>query len=179
MNEPRMLLRVSHAAIFAALCGMVVFARLLPLDGPAGGWPPPDLIAALVIAWTIRRPDLLPVWLIAAVVFLADLALMRPPGLWSALVVLASEALRQRSRALQTLPLIWETLLAGAVLAGLVMMHWLVLAALLVQQPALWQLMLQVPLTLAVYPLVVAVLHGPLGLRKQPVPEGFGRRRAA
>lgn len=179
MTEPRTATRLFHAAVFATLCGAVIFARLLPLDGSADGWPPPDLIAALVIAWTIRRPDLLPVWLIAAMVFLADLALMRPPGLWSALVVVASEALRRRHRSLQTLPLVWETLLAGAVLALLVGIHWLVLAALLIEQPALWQLLLQVPLTLVAYPLVVAGLHGPLGLRKRPVPEGFGRRRAA
>ena len=45
----------------------------------------------------MRRPDFLPVLLIGAVVLLEDLILLRPPGLWTALVILATEFVRARA----------------------------------------------------------------------------------
>ena len=47
-----------HWALFAALAALVVLVKLLPLDQAAGGLPAPDLLLCLVLAWTVRRPDL-------------------------------------------------------------------------------------------------------------------------
>ena len=44
----------------------------------------PDLMLAFTFAWVLRRPDYVPVLLIAAIFLLEDMLLMRPPGLWTA-----------------------------------------------------------------------------------------------
>jgi len=175
MSEARLGRRIAALGAFAGLCAAALFARLLPLGTGAGGLPPPDLIAALVIAWSVRRPDLLPLWAVAVAGLAADMLLMRPPGLWAALLVVASEALRRRHGRLQTLPLTTEIALAAGLLALMVVLHWLALALLLVPQPSLWAQLVQVPVTAAAYPLVALLCRVGLGLRRRPAPEGLAR----
>ena len=94
-----------YRAGFVAIAMGLLFLRLLPLDSVAGDWPGPDLMLCLMLAWVTQRPDHLPTGLIAVVVLAEDMILMRPPGLWTALVVLATEFLRARSAA--HLPAAW------------------------------------------------------------------------
>ena len=102
----------AHRILFVVLALVFLFFRLLPLGeviAPCGpeatgcrlmAWfshmPGPDLLLCIIFAWTMRRPDYLPVLLIAAVVLLEDLIMLRPPGLWTGLVVLVSEIIRKR-----------------------------------------------------------------------------------
>ncbi|NCO16036.1 MAG: rod shape-determining protein MreD, partial [Alphaproteobacteria bacterium] len=85
-----------HRAIFVALALALFFLRLLPLGAEPGRWPGPDLMLCLILAWVQRRPDYLPAPLIALVVLTEDFLMLRPPGLWTAIVVLATEFLRGR-----------------------------------------------------------------------------------
>lgn len=163
---------------FVALAVCLVLANLLPLRTGAERWPAPDLLLCLLVAWMIRRPDLLPMTLVAAVFLWADLMLMRPPGLWAALAVLAGEWLRRRQRGLRAAPLVAEPGLLAGLMVAMVLAHWVVLTVLFVDQPRLGQQLLQVPMTVLAYPVVAMVLHWGLGLRKRPVIEGFGRSEA-
>ena len=52
----------------AALALVLIIARLLPLDTLPPRWAGPDLLLAVLLLWTLRRPRLAPVWLIAGVV---------------------------------------------------------------------------------------------------------------
>ncbi|PWR02272.1 rod shape-determining protein MreD [Meridianimarinicoccus roseus] len=174
MTDLRLSTRLAHWALFAGLAALVVLIKLLPLEQAAGGIPTPDLLLCLVLAWVVRRPDLLPVLLIAALFFLADMMLMRPPGLWAGLVVLATEWLRRRQRPLRAMPFPVECAMVGGVMTGLVLAHWGAQSLFFVQQPTLGQQLLRVPVTLAAYPPVVGLLHYGLGVRKRPAIEGFG-----
>jgi rod shape-determining protein MreD len=174
MSDLRLSTRAGHALLFAALAALVMLVKLLPLETGAEGLPAPDLLLCLVLAWVVRRPDLLPVLLVAALFFLADMMLMRPPGLWAGLVVLASEWLRRRQRPLRAMPFVVECALVGGVITAMIVAHWAVLSVLFVQQPTLGQQLLGMPVTLAAYPLVVGVLHYGLGICKRPAIEGFG-----
>lgn len=163
---------------FVALSVLLVLAKLLPLYPAAEGWPAPDLLFCMLVAWMIRRPDLLPMPVVAVVFLWADLMLMRPPGLWAAFAVLAGEWLRRRQRGLRAAPLLAEPGLLAGLMVAMILAHWAVLAVLFVDQPPLgWQL-LQVPGTVLAYPVVAMALHWGLGLRRRPVVEGFGRREA-
>lgn len=178
MMAPRVHVVVLAGLGFVALSVLMVVIKLLPLGTGAEGWPAPDLLLCLLVAWMIRRPDLLPMPLVALVFLWADLMLMRPPGLWAAFAVLAGEWLRRRQRGLRAAPLMAEPGLLAGVMVAMVLAHWAVLAVLFVGQPRLgWQL-LQVPVTVLAYPAVAALLHWGLGLRRRPVVEGFGRRAA-
>ncbi|TDL89118.1 rod shape-determining protein MreD [Meridianimarinicoccus aquatilis] len=174
MTELRLSTRLGHALLFSGLAALVVLIKLLPLNTGPRMWPAPDLLLCLVLAWVVRRPDLLPLLLVAALLFVADMMLMRPPGLWSGLVVLATEWLRRRQRPLRAMPFAVECAMIGGIIATLIVVHWAVLAVLFVQQPTLGQQLLQVPLTILAYLPVVALLHFGLGVRKQPAIEGFG-----
>jgi rod shape-determining protein MreD len=176
MTEARLTRRIVAGAAFAGIAAAMVLVKLLPLGLNAGGWPVPDLLMCLLVAWMIRRPDLLPMPLVAAVFLWADMMLMRPPGLWAALAVLAGEWLRNRQRGLRAAPLVAEPGLLVALMVAMVLAHWAVLALLFVDQPRLGQQLLQVPVTVLAYPVVAALLQLGLGLRRRPVVEGFGRR---
>jgi rod shape-determining protein MreD len=179
MTDRTALRRLSGPLIFTALCLGWLFVQLLPLGLAPGGWPGPDLMLALAMAWIIRRPEDLPVWLLAGLFLTADLLLMRPPGLWAALVLLALEALRRRQTRLRAMPLSGEFAMVAALIGGLTLANWAMLTLLLVEQPGLPAQLAQALSTLAVYPLVVGALHFGLDLRKRPVQEGFGRRARA
>lgn len=174
MSDLRLSTRLGHAVLFTGLLMLVLLVKLLPLNTGTDGFPAPDLLLCLVLAWVVRRPDLLPVLLVAALFLLADMMLMRPPGLWAGLVILATEWLRRRQRPLRAMPLVVECLMIGGVMTAMILAHWGVLALLFVQQPTLGQQLLSVPVTLAAYPFVVALLHYGLGIRKRPAIEGFG-----
>lgn len=142
-------------AIFAALCLTVIFWRLLPLDTLPRGWAGPDLIVALTFAWVLRRPEYAPPLLIAALVLLADLLFQRPPGLWAALVLIGAEALKSRAAGLRDMGFLPEWLTVAAVLVAMTLAERTILAILLVPQAPLGLSLMQVAMTVLVYPLVV------------------------
>ena len=47
----------AHRGLYAALALLMMFVRLLQLGSVAGGWPGPDVLLALTLAWALRRPD--------------------------------------------------------------------------------------------------------------------------
>ncbi len=185
MVERRQTKRVMYVALYLGLAAAVTFYRLLPLGGyDAGGglglepasdiaqglrWqdiPAPDLLLCLTLAWVVRRPDLLPAPVIALYFFIEDILLLRPPGLWALIVLLASESLRARSERLRDNAFWMEY----AQVAGLMLVMFLanraVLAIVMAPQAPLDLSLLQFLATLAAYPAVVAASHYVFGLRK-------------
>ncbi len=153
-------------ALFAGLAVLSLFWRMLPLGMGGSGLPGPDLIACLVMAWVLRRPDYMPAPLIAGVVLLEDLLLMRPPGLWALMVLLGAEFLRARQPGMRELLFAVEWAFVGMVLAAMWLVERLVLAALMVPAPALGASLVQLLVTVLAYPLVVLVSHYLLRVRK-------------
>ncbi|RBI70299.1 rod shape-determining protein MreD [Roseovarius sp. TE539] len=153
-------------AIFVGICLTLMFLRLLPLDTIPRGWAGPDLILAITFVWVLRRPEYAPPLLIAGVMLLADLMFQRPPGLWAALVVIGSEMLKSRAPGLRNLsfPAEWATV--ATLLVAIVITYRLVLSLLLVDQAPLTLNLMQLFLTLAVYPLVVMLSGAVFGVRK-------------
>jgi rod shape-determining protein MreD len=75
--------------------------------------------------------------IIVIVFLLADFLLQRPPGLWTALVVLASESLRRRRLQMTEFPFLVEWgAIAGAV-AGMVLAERVILWVLFADLPSL------------------------------------------
>lgn len=64
---------------YVAVCGALMFTRLLPLDSLPPSWAGPDLIICVTMAWMLRRPDSVPMIVIAAVALMADFLFQRPP----------------------------------------------------------------------------------------------------
>jgi rod shape-determining protein MreD len=156
----------THRALFAGIALFLMFWRLLPLPHPPGALPGPDILLCLTFAWTMRRPDYLPVLLIAGVVLLEDMLLMRPPGLWAALVVLASEFIRSRAALTRELNFGIEWILVAGLMLALLVAYRLAFVLMLLPQPGFGFALVQVLWSILCYPVVVALSRFVLDLYK-------------
>ncbi len=156
-------------AVYLALALAIIFVQLMPLDTAPPGWAPPDLLLALTLAWVARRPEFLPFSVVFCVFLLTDLLFQRPPGLWAALVVILTEAVRSRSRGLRNVPLAleWGTVATGIV--AITLANRLVLAVVMTPQAPLTLTLTQMVLTILIYPVVVGVAQLLFGLTR-PAP---------
>jgi rod shape-determining protein MreD len=165
-------------AVFLLLAVFLLFIRLLPLGNAPGSLPGPDLLLCLILAWVIRRPEFLPMPMVLIVMLAEDLILMRPPGLWTAIVVLATEFLRGRVALTRELNFLVEWMLISGVMLGMMLAYRLVLGLAFVPQPAFGFAVVQVLWSIALYPLIVGLSRLILDLRKPAMGEidNFGRR---
>lgn len=167
-----------YRGAFTFFVCVILYIKLLPLGSMAGDWPGPDILLCLIFAWIVRRPDYLPVLLVAAVLLLEDLLLMRPPGLWTALVVLAAEFIRSRVALTRELSFWAEWALVAGLMVGLLLAYRLVFAIAFLPQPAFGFALMQTLWSILCYPVVVAGSRFALDLRKPAMGEvdAYGRR---
>lgn len=144
-------------ASFVGVAALIVFAQLLPLGHVPRAWAPPDLLLAFTVAWAARRPDYVPVLLVAAVFLMTDLLFQRPPGLLTALVLILTEMLRMRAAGLRNVPFLleWATVAVGIV--AVTLGYRLVLAVVMVPQAPLALTLIQMMMTIFAYPVVVLI----------------------
>lgn len=151
---------------FALLVMVILFFHLLPLDTAPQRWAGPDLVLGFACAWVLRRPEYVPVWLLAAIFLLCDLLLQRPPGLFALLSLIGSENLRSRGRSLRdaSFPVEWITV--SIVIVAIIAANRIVMALVLVPVPGLSLSLFELGMTLLFYPLIVLVTHALMGVRK-------------
>lgn len=167
-----------HRLLFVGVAAALIFLRLLPMNSLAGHLPGPDLLLCLICAWTVRRPEYLPVLMIAGVVLLEDMLLMRPPGLWTAIVILGSEFIRSRVALTRELSFGVEWLLVAGLMLGMFLAYRLAFAVVFVPQPGFGFALVQTTWSILAYPVVVAVSRYGLDLHKPAMGEldAYGRR---
>ncbi|MCU0829260.1 MAG: rod shape-determining protein MreD [Tabrizicola sp.] len=164
--------------LFLVIALFLLFIRLLPLGSAPGALPGPDLLLCLILAWVVRRPDFLPMPLILVVILIEDLILMRPPGLWTAIVILTTEFLRGREALTRELNFVVEWVLVSGLMLGMMLAYRLILGLAFVPQAPFGFAIVQVLWSIALYPLVVGLSRLALDLRKPAMGEidSFGRR---
>ncbi|MDZ7907408.1 MAG: rod shape-determining protein MreD [Gemmobacter sp.] len=167
-----------HRGIFVAVALALIFIRLMPMGGLPGSLPGPDLLMCLILAWLLRRPDYLPALLIVAMVLLEDLLLMRPPGLWAALMLVGTEFLRSRIALTRELSFVVEWLFMAALMLAMFLGYRLILAVTFLPQVAFGYALAQVLASILFYPVVVWLSHVTLGVHKPGMGEvdEMGRR---
>lgn len=167
-----------YRTVFVAVALVILFWRLLPTGGMTDTWPGPDLLLCLTLVWVIRRPDYLPVWLIGLIFLAEDLLLFRPPGLWTALALVATEFLRSRAALTRELNFVVEWLLVAGLMVAMLLTYRLAFTVVLLPQPALGFALIQTVWSVAFYPVVVAATAMTLDLRKPATGEvdSYGRR---
>ena len=166
MAEAQTSRRVAYWTLFLGLCSLIMFVKLLPLRPGPGAIPGPDLLVAITFAWVIRRPDYIPAWLVAGVFLIEDLMLMRPPGLWAAIVVVAFEYLRNRSATVRDSTFWSEWLTVAIVITGMFLANALIMGLFVVNQPGFGLILIRMILTIAMYPIVVLLAAKSLGLKR-------------
>jgi rod shape-determining protein MreD len=166
MVDPVAAARVGFRTLFFALATLILFVRILPLSTAPGGWPGPDLLLCLTVVWVLRRPDYVPALSIAAVFLIDDLMSLRPPGLWSLIVLMGTEFLRSREAATRDLPFMLEWVLAGGVLAAMLFANRFAHAVFMIPQSGLSQVLVQFMATCLAYPVLAIVMQLCFGLRR-------------
>nr|WP_321250289.1 rod shape-determining protein MreD [uncultured Ruegeria sp.] len=161
---------VSHLwamrCLYVFLVVLVLFLHLLPLNTQPDRWPFPDVLIALTFAWVLRRPEYTPIAIVAVVMLIADLLLQRPPGLLAALVVVATNYLRSAAPGMRDIGFFGEWSSVAAVMTGIFVLNRFILSVLSVQQAAFWPTVVQLILTIAIYPLIVLISQNGMGVRR-------------
>jgi len=167
-----------HRVIFLAVALILTFVRLLPLQTTAGHLPGPDLLVCVIFAWMVRRPEYLSALMIGVVVLSEDMLLMRPPGLWAALVLIGAEFIRARSALTRELSFGVEWLLVSGVIFAVVFANRTILGLAFVDQPAFGFSLMQIIWSILAYPAVVALSRYGLDLYKPAMGQvdALGRR---
>ncbi|MEI4233011.1 rod shape-determining protein MreD [Roseovarius sp. D22-M7] len=167
MSDRRLPRASLMCTFYVGLSLAIVFCRLLPISTLPPSWAGPDLWLALTFAFAARRPDYVPILLVAVLALGMDLLLQRPPGLWAALTVLGVETLRARAPALRDLTFLSEWAAVASTLVIMTLSYRILLTVLAVDQAPLGLGLMQLLSTLLVYPAVALVAHGVLGVRKR------------
>lgn len=152
--------------MFVFLALIILFFHLLPLNPAPSRWAGPDVLVAVIFAWSVRRPDYVPMLLVASVMLMADMMLQRPPGLWAVLVVCAAEWLKSRERRQREATFVLEWLTFASTLVVITMLYRAVTMVLMPSPGVLALSLVQVLMTIAIYPVVVAVSYVLLSVRR-------------
>ncbi|PJI92893.1 rod shape-determining protein MreD [Yoonia maricola] len=155
-----------QGAVFVGLAFVLIVVDLVPLDMRPSLWVAPDLLLAVTLAWVVRKPNYVPVLVIAFLFLMTDFLFMRPPGLWAALVVILSEMLRRQHREFRNMPLLieWGTVAFGIV--AITIVNRIVLAIVMSPQAPLGLSLIEMMVTILVYPIVLLIAHFIFGVSR-------------
>lgn len=168
-----------YGAAYFGVMSVIVLWQILPIEIGPRGYPGPDLLISITFVWVLRRPHYVPTPLIAFVFLMVDMLFLRPPGLWTALVVLGVEFLRARETTSRELPFPVEWAMVLLVLATMTVVNRLILLAFQIPQAGFGLSLLQLIATGLAYPLIVLVSRLAFDIRKMTPGEidAMGRPR--
>lgn len=156
-------------SLYLGLSFFIIFLHLLPLATSPTRWFAPDFLMAFTFAWAMRRPEYVPALCVGGMILLADLLFQRPPGLFAGLVVVGAETLRARAIANRDMPYLVEWMSVAGVMITVIIAERLFLAIFFIAAPSLSLVLLQLAMTIALYPLVVMISHFVFNVRR-PAP---------
>ncbi|PJE29183.1 rod shape-determining protein MreD [Pseudooceanicola antarcticus] len=158
-------------AAYAGLCLVLIMGSLLPLQTRPALWAGPDLLLCLTMVWSLRRPELAPLPVIAGIFFLADLLQMRPPGLMAALATFVVHRMQRRARRMRDRAFMTEWVTASLGIMLVLMGYWVILGLFLLDRPPLPVMLSQLAATILVYPLLAGLSAALFGLRRAALGE--------
>ncbi len=148
-----------EVALFIVLGFVAIGIPMIPMGLAADSLPVPDLLFALIIAWIIRRPETAPLLAVVFLAVLADVMLMRPIGLWALAILMGTEALRFSLRAFRDIPFAQEWAYVAGLLLLMTLLQFVLQLISFSEVYGFSELAWHVLRTIAIYPVIVAVLH--------------------
>ena len=165
MNETWRLDTLAYLGLYLLIAAFIVMGRILPLSN-GDGFPVPDLLLGLTLAWLLRRAAHVPALAIALVFLIEGLFVMRPPGLWALAVLLGSEFLRRREAVVREMNLLLEWAMVASVMLAMTLAYRLALVIVMVPRDPLDLSVAKLAVTILTYPLMVWLLQTVLRVRK-------------
>lgn len=165
--------------LYLLVASILLFLRLVPVfPGSTTAWPGPDLLLLFTLVWVMRRPEQVPAPVIALAGMVEDLVLLRPPGLWAAILLVGAETLRRRDEHWREQVFMLEWLRMAFLIMMMMLANRVIMVVFLLPVPPLGMVVMQLVATIAAYPLIVLFGRVILGLRRMgsATQERFGYR---
>jgi len=151
--------RLLRIALVLVLGILAIYIEAAPLGLGPDAPPSPDLLLCIVVYWSIRQPDAIPIPVVFALGLMRDLLTDLPVGAGVLALVLISEGFKVWRRQLARSMFLTEWVaLAAAALAGTALV-WLLVVVTLAQPPYLTGLLHQCLFTAMIYPVLVVMMR--------------------
>lgn len=154
---------------FAATALAAILIEVAPLGLSAGASSAPDLVAAAVFFWALRRPEATPILLVFLVAICRDLLTGGPVGAGALALVLGAEMLRARNGAQLAAHLELALFAVFALTTGLA--SWFMVWISAGGAPALSEILSRAAVSAICYPLIYFVFHMVFRIRSRELAE--------
>ena len=173
MNDFKLNLNWVRQVILVLFACGVIFFHLIPFTLAPTMRPAPDIVFCVICALLIRRPEIVPFWIIGLIYFGFDLFLMKPLGVWTACMLGATEIWRANMYFFREnrFPVEWFSV-SVLFLFTLIANH-IILAVSIVATPAFTTLLWEYIFTTLSYPIVLFIITYILRIGKPALGE-FG-----
>lgn|SRR5690625_2020123 len=151
--------RMALVVLMCALGLLAIYIEAAPLGTGPLAPPSPDLLLAVVVYWSARRPRSTPLLAVFILGLVRDMLTDAPTGVGALALVFAAEFLRRIRHRLARSSFISEWLALAAAAFGTSLFAWLLITLTLTKPPFLAVLFHQSLYTIMLYPLVVVALR--------------------
>lgn len=154
-----------YPLIFIFISLLLIFFRMLPLDLIVRSWTAPNFLICFMLAWSMRKPEAIPSFLIAAIFLLQDFLFQRPPGLYAALALLVCEWSKRQALLAEEFPFLIEWLTATIALVALFVGYRLILSLSLSALAPFRLSLFELIITIVSFPIIVGICRYALRLK--------------
>jgi len=161
-------LRQMALVLFACL---IIFYQLIPFSLTPSATPAPDLMFCVVCIFIIRRPEIVPFWLIGLIYFAFDVFQSKPFGVWTAAILVMTEVLRANRDAFRENLFPFEWLSIALIFGGALCANQIFLIMSIVETPPIFNLLWEFIFTVLLYPIVLFFITYVLRVRKPALGE--------
>ncbi|KAB7613819.1 hypothetical protein F9L33_10655 [Amylibacter sp. SFDW26] len=171
MNDTKLNLNWLRQVVLVLFAFLIIFYQLIPFSLIPGELPAPDIMFCVVCIFIIRRPEIVPFWLIGLIYFAFDIFQSKPFGVWTACILIVTEVLRANRDAFREnlFPFEWITISMVFVLALCANQTFLAMS--IVETPPLFILLWELIFTVIAYPIVLFIITYILRVRKPALGE--------
>ena len=139
--------------------------------------PTPEFLLCFTLAIILRRPEALPVILIAIIFLFCDVLFNRPIGLWTAIVIIISEFAKTQYWRYKDSNFVTTWFFISFLSSVGIFLYMIVLDVLLVPQSNFWQYLIWALITILIYPFMFCLSFLIVGFDKQNYERPFVRKK--
>ena len=153
-------------AVYLSIGILLTTLALVPLNLTAGRLPGPDVMYCLTMVYVIRRPEFVPIWSICLVFFLRDILSQAPLGLFTVLVLLGTELVRNNVQAFREYFFPLEWLWVASIFVSILLSQHFLLSLVLSETPKFLDQFYLFVFTSVAYPATVAAMRYGFGIHR-------------
>jgi rod shape-determining protein MreD len=152
-----------------AMAALVMFYHLIPFSLTPTNLAPPDIMFGVIFALIIRRPEIVPFWIIGLIYLGFDVFLMKPFGVWTACALIATEVLRTNRDAFRENLFPFEWLVFSLIFLVALLANRLIWKVAFVPTPPWASLFWEFLFTALAYPVILFVITYILRIKKPSI----------